>query len=739
MSNFGKFILVFSLFISMLVPAQQAYGRQESVSTGIINQSTGDIGWTGRFTVNGVQKLVNAVVIDGQKVYIGGYFTVTGDSFVNNIAVWDGSTWDPLGIGVNSTVTALAVDGRGNLYAGGLFTEAGGNPANHIARWNGQTWDTLGDGIDGLVYSIAVDGFGNVYAGGQFVFGSSMEIQSIAKWNGITWSALQSGVSIAGVKPGFVYTMTIDRYGFLYVGGRFDHAGGIPANNIARWDGTNWSALGNGMTKQSPYDAMVNSIAADSRGNVYAGGQFDAAGGIPALNFARWNGESWSEAGGGIQSNEQIKAAVTSIIADGGNIYVGGNFNAAGGNLMSNIAIWNGVTWENMGGGISRGNYLSYIAGMAIDRDGRIFTAGVFTMAGGKCTNSVAVWNGASWSGLGADTGPDGTVTAMVSDRKGGYFLAGDFICAGGQIVNHIVHWDGGAVWSTLSGGLSGGAIVTYPRALVLDSKGNLFVGGEFTQAGNLMVNRIAEWNGSNWEAVGDGPGFSLNSLAIDSQDHLYAGGYFYIPGSNPSQYYGIKMWDGSQWQVFGGIFDGSVYSLAFDSQGQLIVGGYFNTAGGVTAHGIARWNGQTWEALADGNFSPVWSIITQGKTIYAGGIGIWKIQNGTYENIGGGISGPIGKETVYTMALDRQGRLIIGGLFEKVGSTVVNNLARWNGLTWEAFGSGLKDGVIYALNADTNGKLVVAGGFYQAGGNVSQNLAVWTDLNYLWFPLISR
>src|SRR5262245_57358272 len=28
----------------------------------------------------------------------------------------------------------------------------------------------------------------------------------------------------------------------LYVAGLFDHAGGVPAKNLARWDGTQWSA-----------------------------------------------------------------------------------------------------------------------------------------------------------------------------------------------------------------------------------------------------------------------------------------------------------------------------------------------------------------------------------------------------------------------------------------------------------------------------------------------------------------
>ena len=33
----------------------------------------------------------------------------------------------------------------------------------------------------------------------------------------------------------------------LYAGGRFTTAGGLPANNIARWSGSSWSALGAGV------------------------------------------------------------------------------------------------------------------------------------------------------------------------------------------------------------------------------------------------------------------------------------------------------------------------------------------------------------------------------------------------------------------------------------------------------------------------------------------------------------
>ena len=50
----------------------------------------------------------------------------------------------------------------------------------------------------------------------------------------------------------------------------------MSANRIARWDGTNWSALGAGM------DIDVNALVVDANGKLYAGGRFKTAGEVSA-------------------------------------------------------------------------------------------------------------------------------------------------------------------------------------------------------------------------------------------------------------------------------------------------------------------------------------------------------------------------------------------------------------------------------------------------------------------------
>src|SRR5205823_3570675 len=85
----------------------------------------------------------------------------------------------------------------------------------------------------------------------------------------------------------------------VYVGGSFTTAGAVPANNIARWNGSSWSALGSGVSGSS--FPRVNAIAINGS-DVYASGEFTTAGGVSANNIARWDGLGglWSALGSGV-------------------------------------------------------------------------------------------------------------------------------------------------------------------------------------------------------------------------------------------------------------------------------------------------------------------------------------------------------------------------------------------------------------------------------------------------------
>lgn len=66
-----------------------------------------------------------------------------------------------------------------------------------------------------------------------------------------------------------------------------------------------------------------------------------------------------------------------------------------------------------------------------------------------------------------------------------------------------------------------------------------LYVGGTFTAIGTVFANRIAQWDGSTWSALGSGVGGSgtaVSALAV-SGSALYVGGNFISAGGKFSPY----------------------------------------------------------------------------------------------------------------------------------------------------------------------------------------------------------
>ena len=147
--------------------------------------------------------------MNGSTLFVGGRFTSVGQSSIsaNNIASWDGNSWNILGTDLANNgvtgrtlyVSALAMNGTNNLFIGGAFTAVDGSLINcaNVASWNGNSWNILGtnstnNGVNGVVYALAMNGTNNLFVGGSFtsVDGGSISVNYIASWNGNTWNIL---------------------------------------------------------------------------------------------------------------------------------------------------------------------------------------------------------------------------------------------------------------------------------------------------------------------------------------------------------------------------------------------------------------------------------------------------------------------------------------------------------------------------------------------------------------------
>lgn len=296
--------------------------------------------------------VVNAIVEfddgDGLAMYVAGSFTSAGGVPANGIARWNGTSWSPLGQGVNDTVRAMAVVNEVEgpmLYVGGLFTLAGGTQANRIAKWNPSTknWSPLGVGTSSFVYAIAGhdDGTGPaVYVGGQFLTAGGVTVNRIAKWDGTTWSALGSGTN----NSVFALASFNDGSGpALYVGGGFTTAGGITVNRVARWQLGSWSALGSGVSGQ------VNALAVHDAGDgpaLFAAGLFTSAGGNPAHKIAQWKDSEWNSLG--LQSAGDINALASYVDSDRALYIVGISHRK-----------WDGNAWQELSSGVQHEDFSS--------------------------------------------------------------------------------------------------------------------------------------------------------------------------------------------------------------------------------------------------------------------------------------------------------------------------------------------------------------------------------------------
>ncbi len=257
------------------------------------------------------------------RLVVAGGFALAGTVPANRIAAWDPATgtWSAaFGAGMDDVIRALQVMPNGDLVAAGDFMTAGGVSAARIAKWDGTSWSPLGAGLQAWAYGVGAYALttlpnGDLVAGGNFAWAGSVSAPSIARWDGTSWSALGSGTS------GAVYSLTTLSGGDLVAGGWFLMAGGVSANNIARWNGTAWSPLGAGITSGGAVEALTTA----ANGDVIAGSGFTAAWGSTG-RVARWNGASWSSLGVGFDSIVRTLSWLPT-----GDLVAGGEFTTTGG------------------------------------------------------------------------------------------------------------------------------------------------------------------------------------------------------------------------------------------------------------------------------------------------------------------------------------------------------------------------------------------------------------------------
>lgn len=456
---------------------------------------------------------VHALLLDpaANKLYVGGTFfqyvalnplnSPAGNGIMSlNLT---NNTWDTMGGGIQQgasaggTVFSIGLY-QGKVYAGGSFASLnqGLNLANNLAAYDGTSWDNLGDGVNGSGADITdiISYNGDLIVAGTFSKVDDKEIKSIARWNETAgWDTLVSG--FFGNSSSNFNSIVYDLYrdgANLYIGGFFGGLGSITTTSILRYNlvsgtFTSWgSGLGGPFPRTHDFEKF--------QGNIYMAGSFTSVDGTPVTNLAKLTGSGWVSVG-------TFNNRVFSLTNDGDSVlYVAGDFTQIDGNTaMSKVAKYDGTSWSPIGQGITGGQAFS-VAVHPVTHD--IYFGGTIQFckqSDGTSTpvKKLARWDGASWSQADDFTNEVSftRIEDLVFDDEGTLYLTGGFEKAGGETVNSIMRWNPSFGIAGFGSGLDSNAAsasTSGEKIALIDSF--LYVTGSLYRAGDAQSSRIARY-----------------------------------------------------------------------------------------------------------------------------------------------------------------------------------------------------------------------------------------------------
>ncbi len=718
------------------------------------------------------------------KVIIGGSFDhvrgVARNGFARLNA--DGTldtAWDP---NPDGGIAAVAVGTGGSVFVSGSFTHIGGLARGGLAKLSGSgagaadaTWDPK---PDGGVYCVTVDSGGNVYAGGTFLHIGGRARSRIAKL-----SPSGTGAADAVWDPSAnsgVFAVVLDGSGSLYVAGVFNNIGGQARSTIAKLSA---GGAGAADAAWDPHPTMLyvggvgagrlNCLALDGNGHVYVGGFFDHIGGLARGCLARLStgGTGAADPAWNTRANGEI---VTLAVDGSGNAFVGGVFSVIGAMGIPGLAkvtssegssvdsYWVPLSWAPEGWIVPGIVSNVPIYALATDASGHVYVGGTFTHIGGQTQTGFAVLS----TGGGGAADPawssvmtTGSVLALARDGAGRTVIGGSFQFMGDGVTvrNNIARLNSDNTLDTAWAPETNGEV----DALAVDqASGDVYAAGKFTGAGGLARNRIAKLSGAgtgaanvSWNPNADG---EVIALALDSAGgYLYAGGTFAGIGGQARG--SIARLSTSATGAASGSWSPSatppatalhtVRALVLDGAGRLYVGGNFTALGGSARKNVARVTASSgavdpsWNPSADG---PVDALALDGAAVYVGGefgnVGAQpRASLARLSSAGSGGADPAWNPKanggVSALAPDGHGGVFVGGGFTLVGGGVRSLVARI-----VTGGAGAADcnwivdfrgytiasgGAPVALATDASGNVYAGGQFSRVGGAPCPGYAV--------------
>jgi uncharacterized delta-60 repeat protein len=360
----------------------------------------------------------------------------------------------------------------------------------------------------------------------------------------------------------------------------------------------------------------------------------------------------------------------------------------------------------DIGAGFINPTSLAEVKTLSVQPDGKILVGGGFSQFNGSEANGLARLNldgtidGSFDTSVGFSGGFAPDVRSIALQPDGKILAGGLFTSFNGSTANRLARLNSDG---TLDGGFDMSVgFNSSVNTIALQPDGKILAGGLFTSFNGSTANRLARLNSDGTLDVGfdmsTGFNSSVNTIALQPDGKILVGGQFTsFNGSTANRLARLNS-DGTLdvgFDMSTGFSD-NVLSIALQPDGKILVGGQFASFDGSTANRLARLN-----------------------------------SDGTLD---GGFDMSIGfSSSVYSIALQPDGKILVGGQFTSFKDKLANELARLNsdGTLDEGFDmtTGFNSRV-QAIVLQPDSKILAGGTFSQFNDNLAVRLVRLTQLS---------
>ena len=631
------------------------------------------------------------------KLLVGGFFIS-----INGISKYNLARFNPDGT-LDASFTPKVSDGvysinlqpDGKILITGVFTFVNGVSRNRIARLNTDgTLDTSfnpGGGADNVVYTTAIQPDGKIVAGGFFtVFNGSSRI-NIVRLNA-DGSIDSSFVNIQDNDGGFVWKLFVQPDNKILAAGNY-------RINFAPFTFARFNSDGTRDTSYNPApNSTVRDFAVQTDGKILIGGAFTTVNTIARSRLARLNTDGTTDTA--FNPGTGANSTIWSItLLPSGKALIGGQFTAY------NSVTRNGIVQINADGSLDT----SFNPGTGVNAGGIVYTVrllpngqlavgGFFTQFNGVNRDIGVLLNadGSLDPTFALSTVFQANMRVAVTQFDGKIIVGGTFNRINNQSRGNIARLNADGTLDTTFNTVSGANSQVYTIALQNDGK--ILIGGSFTTFNGITRNRIARLNADGTLdttfAPSSGANAFVSNIVIQPNNKiLIAGSFTNVNGTIRGGIARLNA-DGTTDLTFspplGSVF---VEGLALQPDGKIVVGGQFSeTLNGITYQSLIRLNA---DGTTDTTFTPA-----------------------TAPNTG-----------IYSMALQNDGKILIGGTFSSVGGVNQKGIARLNtnGSLDTSFnvGTGTSEGDdVEDIVVLPNGKVLISGLINSVNGLPRGNIA---------------